>query len=277
MKRKLSLLFILLLSAAQAEMSTSQTAQMRKILENFTLASHVPRSSPNDNGYYVLGKFATKENIPMAFIDKELIAVLEEQNALLRTDIPDQEQGRVITMCRCVMSIMGRSGKREFLPLIEQMALVSVVNRVRVDAVNAHIAICGFDSFQFIKKAVESFPNPKRQLSYGQQQMYKAILEYGGNLGATEKRIDEIRRFAMENIQEENSPLTLAMDGFLVKHESGYSTSKQRMGIAKRFQDYHEMSSREAFTRIAAQLEELPESQRTDLNQRFKHLKETRD
>jgi hypothetical protein len=252
------------LSCIAAEVSTNQTARIRDVLKNIAGQRH-PFPSPYGSNYGTLRHISETENIPMPVIDAELVAVLEENSVLLKKDVPVWEQGWPLRMCEYALGLMGLSGKQEFLPHIEKMALESFEGRLRVVAVRAHIAICGFDSFPFVKRAVAALPDNIDGHSV-RFRMLKSLGEYDGHEGESASRIEEISAYFMKQQEIDPYPLVCTVaDTFLVKRVPEYASSRQRYRLADRFQNDTDGNIKAYFIPVKTELDKIPEAKRTDM------------
>jgi hypothetical protein len=261
--------FAMALSCAAAEVSSNQVAQIREVLWVFSGAHHANMLPPP---YARLQRMSAEQDFPMSAVNAEIIAAAEESNARLKQGLPRWEQDAWPHRCSTILSVMGSSKDRVFLPCIEKIGTESFDSGVRTTAVQAHIAICGFDSFPFVERAIEALPED----GHGEDAkyyIYKAFLIDNArkldSTGQGEKICDSI----CEKIFSEKNGLTAGlMDDFLSKNLSGYSTSRQRYSLAKKFHAHINGYVKEHFTPIEEKFDKIPEAQRTDLSQRFKQL-----
>jgi len=178
-----------------------------------------------------------------------------------------------------MLTFMRQSGDRGFLPCIEKLGTESVDWRVRVAAVQTHVALCGFDSFPFVKRAVAAAMSPSTQRERDcRYYIIDAFLNpRWESPPMPEGHIAEVCRWLLEQIGAVNDILLLELyDGYLLKHLPGYAHSRQRLALASR-EDLDETdcggNRRENLViAVKAHFDTVPPSERTDLRIRYPGL-----
>ena len=233
LKTVLRLTFAISLSAADAVGLTiiDHTAQLRKRLEIRRSDGAFPIG--NDYNALVQAVWETK-GLPRSAVHTAILAEAEESNAQLKFGAPRWDQGGRNWSCINMLTFMRQSGDRGFLPCIEKLGMESACWSVREAALQTHVAMCGFDSFPFVKRAVEAaevFPVSESVRSV-RGRMVETFL---GLSPLSEEQITEVCRWLLELTGISDDALLLRMcDRFLRTHLPEYAYSRQRFLLASR-------------------------------------------
>jgi ribosomal 50S subunit-associated protein YjgA (DUF615 family) len=264
-------------AAARTETSTNQVAQIRERLIDIAHISH-----PRGNAYAGLEKWANYHNIPMGAVYAEIKAAALEASENMG-DLEKTNSNYGWMMCANMLNLMDKSGDETFLPVIEQIGGESLDPSLRSQAVNVYIRFKGIESFALVKKAIVGLPpaaeestNDKNALA--RIRIYEAFMD---GLSETRQKysgeqMEPVYDFLLAKMRAEpDIPYAVnAIDQFLAKEIPEYANSRQRRDMITAQCNKQDNWMRDTFTARKAELDKIPEAQRTDLSQRFKQAKE---
>ena len=221
---------------------------------------------------------AEQHGIPKSDVDAAILARAEDYHSRMKPGAEPLEQSPG-PWYRNLLNLMRHSGDRAFLPAIEKAGTEPADWNVRVAAVQTHVALCGFDSFPFVKRAVAAAESlDTERVRNGRYYIVDAFLNpRWESPPMSEGHIAEVCRWLLEQIGTVNDILLLELyDGYLLKHLPEYAHSRQRLALASREDldeiDYGGNRRENVFIAAKAEIEAIPPSERTDLRIRYPGL-----
>ena len=178
-----------------------------------------------------------------------------------------------VTVCDQMLFLLGRTRDKRWLPLIERMALTAHDWNNRVGAVRAHIASCGFGSFPFLKRAIESQPDTMEGRG-AQYDMLDWFLRRMSERELSEEQKKELHGYLLARAMSSTNASTLVQaDKFLQRSQPAYANSRQRLYLSGK-QNMRDPTGQMNgyFAPIKAELAKLPPSGLTDLRDNFPDL-----
>ena len=250
-------------------MESNQLARVRARLLTLGASSFRPPDSFRES----LSWFLKGENLTLEEVMPEIERLAIEANDHLGPAKQDAPTAGWETVCNHMVISLGKSGDRRFLPTIERLALTAHSPDNRVDAVNAHIAICGFGSFEFVKRAAEAQPETSKGLDTRFGILELALKKMSG-MALSNEQLKEIQNYLLTHaIAETNAPALVQADEFLVQRLPEYAHSKQRLYFAGK-QNINDPTDQMKgyFSPVKDELLKLPPTELTDLRDRFPDL-----
>ena len=270
MKRWIIMLVVLpLAGVCFAEMDSNQVMRVRKELREWGGGGCWRE---NHSRQADLMGFLKSENLTLEDIlpEVEWLAITANDNQ----DPANRDSPRWgISVCDSMLMLLGRTQDKRWLPLIERMALTAHNEHNRLGAVRAHIASCEFDSFPFLKRAMESQPDTVEGRG-AQYDMLDWFLRRMSERELSEKQKKELHDYLLARaLSTTNAPSMAQADKFLQRSLPAYTNSRQRLYLAGK-QNMRDPSGQMNgyFAPIKAELEKLPPSDLIDLRKRFPDL-----
>ena len=251
-----------------AGMDSNQLARVRARLKTLGASSFRPPDSFDKN----LSWFLKDEGVVLedTLPEAERLAIEANDN---QDPANDGRKGGGYFLCARMLYLLGTSHDKRYLPTIERLALTAHNPDNRVTAVCAHIAICGFDSFEFVKRAAEAQP----ETSDGLRTKYWILrwaLNKMNEMTLSGEQLKEIQKYLLVHaMAETNAPALVQADEFLVQRLPEYARSRQRLYFSgKRNVNDPTDQMKGYFSPVKDELLKLPPSELTDLRDRFPDL-----
>ncbi len=251
--------------ACFAELSSNQITRLKTLCSS---SYRPPRSFTNEVSWFLKREGLTLEDV---LPEAERLALAANDNQNPGRERRKGEGGGAL--CDGTLCFLGTFGDKRHLPVIERLALTAHDRGNRVQAVQAHVAICGFDSFPLVKRAIDAQSDTVEGLST-RRQMLDWFLRRMSETELSESQKKELHDYLLAAaMSTTNAPSLVQADEFLQRSLPAYTNSRQRLYYSGK-QNMRDPTGQMPgyFAPIKTGLEKLPLSDLVDLRERFPDL-----